>query len=213
MRKTKEEIIFLFEEFRNSEYYDRWIFADNILYDMCEKNLKHDDADVVAGKMLIIGRSYAASVERRIINLSMNNDDFYYDKIVRELINDSSKIDDWIVKIKCLNNKQAEVIVPKVHYYLMRKLRRITGIDKRSLVSKYLHFHCPNKVYIYDSYAEKGINSIINTRFSKNKIPEKVDETYYKFYLKMIELNNILQDKTPKELDKFVLWLAMYKKS
>lgn len=212
MKKTKEEILSLFEEFRSSEYYSRWIFADKILCDMCNENPFHNDADVVAGKMLMIGRSYAAAVERRIINLSMDNDDFYYEKVVKVLMEESSIIDDLIGRIKYLNKKQAEEFVPKVHYYLVRKLRGITGVDKKSLVSKYLHFHCPEKVYVFDSYAEKEIKSINSTRLSKNKIPEDVDDIYYKFYLKMLELNKILSDKTPKELDKFVLWLANYKK-
>ena len=40
-------------------------FENQILYDMCENNIKHDNERIVKGKMLLIGRTYAASPERR----------------------------------------------------------------------------------------------------------------------------------------------------
>ncbi|MBB6698663.1 hypothetical protein [Clostridium algidicarnis] len=42
-----------------------WSFGNEILYEMCGKNRKHKNADVVVGKVWLIGRSYAASIERR----------------------------------------------------------------------------------------------------------------------------------------------------
>ena len=43
----------------------RWCFGNGILYKMCEEFPKHDDSDVITGKLLLIGRSYAAAIERR----------------------------------------------------------------------------------------------------------------------------------------------------
>ena len=40
-------------------------FGNEVLYNMCKENPCHNDANVVEGKMWLIGRSYAASPERR----------------------------------------------------------------------------------------------------------------------------------------------------
>ena len=47
-----------------SDADDIWTFANSILYRMCEENPEHKDVGIVAGKLLIIGRTYAAAVER-----------------------------------------------------------------------------------------------------------------------------------------------------
>ena len=43
----------------------KWAYANSILYEMCSKTPLHNDADVIVGKIWLIGRSYAAAIERR----------------------------------------------------------------------------------------------------------------------------------------------------
>ncbi|AJH77677.1 hypothetical protein [Heyndrickxia coagulans] len=42
-----------------------WSFGNEILYEMCRKNPDHNKADVIVGKIWLIGRSYAAAIENR----------------------------------------------------------------------------------------------------------------------------------------------------
>lgn len=49
--------------------------ANNILYKIFEENPFHKDLDIIASKLLLIGRSYAATIERRK-NGDESNDDF-----------------------------------------------------------------------------------------------------------------------------------------
>ena len=43
----------------------RWDFGNGILYEMCKEYPKHEKEDVIVGKIWLIGRSYAAAIERR----------------------------------------------------------------------------------------------------------------------------------------------------
>jgi hypothetical protein len=57
--------------------YIRWGFGNSILYDMCKRKPFHNQTDIIVGKIWIIGRSYAAAIERRR-TVGNTNDDFYY---------------------------------------------------------------------------------------------------------------------------------------
>ena len=50
-----------------------------------------------------------------------------------------------------------------VHNFLTVIFNEISGLDKRSLASKYLHFHLPNLFYIYDSRADNAIRKMVKT--------------------------------------------------
>lgn len=41
-----------------------WHIGDEVLYDMCRKYPAHDREDVIAAKAWLIGRAYAAAIER-----------------------------------------------------------------------------------------------------------------------------------------------------
>ena len=54
----------------------RWEYGNSVLYRMCEEEPEHKQIDVIVGKIWIIGRSYAAAIERRK-NAVVVGDDFY----------------------------------------------------------------------------------------------------------------------------------------
>ncbi len=58
-----------------------WDFGNQILYDICRNNFKHDRDDIIIAKILFIGRIYAAAVERRRNKQDVINDNFYVDII------------------------------------------------------------------------------------------------------------------------------------
>lgn len=60
---------------------------------MCESNLLYEEADVVAGKLLLIGRAYAAAVERGE-ETGGNSDGYYYGEIVPEFVMRHEKLDE-----------------------------------------------------------------------------------------------------------------------
>ena len=123
-------------------------FGNKVLYDMCINNPLHNNNDVISGKVWLIGRAYAVAIER-VREKKYINDDFY-SEIVPKIFNEFYKdFDNDIKDIKenDLNNALS------VHKKLTDAIKNVTGLEKRSFNSKYLHFHCPDIFYIYDSRA------------------------------------------------------------
>ncbi len=186
----------------NSNIKNRYWFANKKLYKLCEDNpdtrdLFDDDAFVA--KLWMIGRSYAAAVERRDIvnikNLGYEDDfmeynyDFYYDEILPAIKNNA----DYYNALESLEdvNEINDESIPKIlkaHKVLMDILN-ISGKDKRSLASKYLHFHYPKLFFIYDFRASTEISNYVNKiRFKNNNIDDECDKEYKRFYLKCYEI-------------------------
>ena len=70
--KTKADFEELIEKSREEKAV--WQLANGILYDLCKKHPLHKKRDEVIAKVWLIGRSYAASLERgRETNDSSDN--------------------------------------------------------------------------------------------------------------------------------------------
>ena len=193
----------------------RWEYGNSILYQMCKHDSKHDDADVIVGKIWLIGRSYAAAIERRKNADEHQGDDFYYDAVAPKLLEIGKELDDRISDLNSSDGKIAECVplVLGTHRFLMDAFYELTGLEKRSLASKYLHFHCPDRFFIYDSRARVAASSIVQ-RPDKHILSElptsEYDEEYGDFVCRMLELQGYLEEKlgileTPRRLDTFLL--------
>lgn len=191
----------------------RWEFGNSILYQMCEENPLHNDADVLIGKIWLIGRSYAAAIERRKNADDYQGDDFYYDAVAPKMLEIGDELDS---RIEALKNNTSFIsdCVPEIlstHKFLMDAFTELTGLEKRSLASKYLHFHCPDKFFIYDSRAKTAIGKIVKRPDKKilTKIAE-YDAEYGDFVCRMLELQKYLDKKLgvyekPRSIDSFLL--------
>ena len=167
--------------------------GNNILYKLCKDYPDHKDPDVIVSKVWLIGRAYAAAIERRK-NRTDINDDFYRKKVVTAF--KKSKIDNKlknIKKYKEINQNNISKIL-KVHKYLVDEIKKITGLEKRSLVSKYLHFHLPKLFFIYDSRAVRALKKIskpLNKNEYRSKINNSsVDEEYAGFFYRAFVAKN-----------------------
>ena len=82
-------------------------------------------------------------------------EDFYYEKVAQKLHGTfGSELDTHISNLRLSNNIEENVHeVLLTHQILTQQLKVITELDKRSLASKYLHFHVPKCFFIYDSRA------------------------------------------------------------
>jgi hypothetical protein len=61
------EISYTLEDIKRaqSDEDDKWKFGNDILYQLCHDQPKHNDDSVIIAKIWLIGRSYAAAFERR----------------------------------------------------------------------------------------------------------------------------------------------------
>ena len=191
----------------------RWEFGNSILYQMCEDNPLHNDADVVIGKIWLIGRSYAAAIERRKNADDYQGDDFYYDAVAPKMLEIGKDLDSRIESLKNNTGIIADCVpeILSTHKYLMDAFMDLTGLEKRSLASKYLHFHCPEKFFIYDSRARAAIGKIVKRPNKKILLGiDDHDAEYGDFVCRMLELQEYLDEKLgvyekPRAIDSFLL--------
>lgn len=190
------------------EQSDIWSFGNKILYNMCSENPLHNKKEIVAGKVLLIGRSYAAALERARIEKSSEQ---IYDVFLNDVLQNSDIIDG---KIKFLNEISLSEIFENLQYIfdlhslLTSIMEKATGLEKRSLSSKYLHFHCPDAFFIYDSRARKAINTLVGPQKNFNY---KGDNEYIEFCLRVLKLKEFIKKETglllsPREVDNLLLY-------
>ena len=199
------------EEIEKALANDAWDLDNQVLYDLCSQRPFHKSQQEIIAKVWLIGRSYAAALERRKNKSSDSVGDlFYEDKAFPKIQN--SEIDSWIGSLK--NNSKPEEAI-EAHFKLTKLFHEISELGKRSLASKYLHFHQPNLFFIYDSRAVKAIRQI--TPASEKQLPSlspiEQDGEYLKFYRRCLWLRDELESKlgrkpSPREIDKVLLVVA-----
>jgi len=192
-----------------------WDFENKVLYDLCSANFYHNDNDKILAKVMLIGRAYSAAIERRK-NKEESNDNFYILKVAPAFKN--SIIDEYLNKLKSEDFLTLDNIplVLEAHKYLTNLTYTLTELEKRSLSSKYLHFHLPKLFYIYDSRVVGSIRQFID------KVPEsmerfvnsdKVDKEYAIFFCKCFSVMNSIKDTykvdlTTRQFDNILINIA-----
>jgi len=133
-----------------------WDLGNQVLYSLCEHHPKHDRGDAIIAKVWLIGRSYAAAIERRK-NAKDSSDDFYETTVVGKIR--KSALDEWLSWLPDRMTDPWRELgqVVAVHKRLMDLFTDMTGLEKRALASKYLHFHRPDLFFIYDSRAKRAV--------------------------------------------------------
>lgn len=187
-----------------------WDKGNSVLYEMCKRYPSHDDEGEIIAKIWLIGRSYAASIERRRKAQEINDD--FYAEVVAPAMN-KAKIDLWLASIKSKSNPgDPQTII--VHKKLMDLFYLISGLEKRSLASKYLHFHKPKHFYIYDSRVRKAITKVVPRL---NKIPvidvDDYDKEYRDYVRRCVWLHNNINkmfniNMSPREIDSLLINIA-----
>lgn len=164
-------------------------YGNLILYKMCEDCPGHTGAtiDQIISKIWLIGRSYAASIERGA------KEGFCIESLALEIKN--SDLDWYIDQLRTIDRITADnlPVLLKAHKRLTELFFGATGKQKRSLASKYLHFHAPNAVFIYDSVVNEKVRSKLKgQRFGRGK---KYDDNYEGFSLRVIFYRDNLLEK------------------
>ena len=187
-----------------------WDLGNKVLYSLCQDYPNHSSDDAIIAKIWLIGRAYAAAIERRK-NAEETSDDFYESTVVETIKN--SDIDNWIASLpNHLFDPWHELAsVITIHKKLMDVFSTLTDLNKRALTSKYLHFHKPNLFYIYDSRAKEAISKITpRPNYIKEITADEADTEYHIFCRRCQYLCDIINVRfhealTPRQIDKILL--------
>jgi len=204
MKLTKDHVI------RAKERRSDWDFGNQVLYDMCRKHPRHDEKGVVLGKIWLIGRAYAATIERGRKGSHLPNDKFYTDIVWPRINSKNSGIDEMFDDLR---KDSSTKNILKVHRKLAELFKEINGKMLISLASKYLHFHFPDLFFIYDTRAVKAVSMLsgIAGRAGRNQFPES-DNEYRKFYEKCSNVRDAIENDfgerlSPRVLDNLLLMI------
>jgi hypothetical protein len=184
--------------------------GNKVLYSLCQNYPKHDKDDAIIAKVWLIGRSYAAAIERRK-DAQETSDDFYEITVVEKI--KGSKLDDWLSTLPGgMTNPWLELgSAITVHKRLMDIFSDLTGLEKRALASKYLHFHRPDLFFIYDSRSKEAITKVTPRPTEiKHITAEDADSEYQMFCRRSQYLREGINERfgrylTPRQIDKILL--------
>jgi hypothetical protein len=184
-----------------------WDWANDVLYRMCRDYPLHEDHEVIMGKIWLIGRAYAAPIER---GAGTGGD--VYPTIASKIA--GSGLDKWLTSVSDVKSVAMENLhrVLAAHQRLTALLKRHTQRERRSFASKYLHFHNPSAFFIFDSRADREIRQRMGRgHFLLPPSCVRADPAYAAFVLRCIKYRD--QDAatfggmplTPRQLDKQLL--------
>jgi hypothetical protein len=183
--------------------------GNSYLYQLCREHPGHKRADEILAKLILIGRTYAASIERRKQKdqNGPKGDRFLLEKVIPEIQRNEKQIETWISDVK---RNPAPAVCIDVHAKLTELFCTISDMRNRSLASKYLHFHCPGHFYIYDSKAWNSIKGMAQGKRTKVDSTTKDDAEYARFYTMCVELVAYLKQRfgvtlTPRQLDNLLV--------
>lgn len=188
-----------------------WALCDDTLYALCQEHPDHRKADEILAKVFMIGRVYAASLERRK-NADLAGANFFEDIVVPIIQN--SEIDSWFASLRALPSpslsEQRVDAVLRVHDEVTRLFARISGQQNRSLAARYLHCHFPGLFYLFDLRSSAALRRYISKRSFDSSMQtrrEFADPQYERFYLDCEALNSAIgavlgRTLSPQELDK-----------
>jgi hypothetical protein len=186
-----------------------WDLGNRVLYDLCKAHPGHRAEAEIVAKIWLIGRAYAAAIERRK-NGDENNDNFYLGTVAPSIR--KSDIDRWLGALKKVASTTTETLplVTQTHQNVMNLFEQVSGLNKRSLASKYLHFHYPNIFFIYDSRACNAMRMLKVITGRAPKANGEGDNEYRKFVIKCVALREYIKNKyrvsmTPRQLDTLLL--------
>ena len=136
--KLKEEFSKEFTNYNDKD--NKFRDGNSILYRMVYNHPSNKKDDWIVAKFWLIGRSYAAAIERRTKKaVEETKGEFYYNYVVPTI--KELKLDARIKNIKKnfseINENTIKEVI-KLHKDLEDAIYKITYIHKKSLVSKYL---------------------------------------------------------------------------
>jgi len=219
--KIEQEII----DFKKKTDFGK--VGNDVLYEMCDKYPTHTDESQIVAKTWIIGRSYAASLERNRSKIKKDDGEDFFSKKVAPVFKSNFDRELLIKKEYELNKENIPAILTTHDKVVNFIHKEITGDDKRSFVSKYLHFHFRKLFFIYDSLTASVINDIIKeigmspqklSRSFTTSAKYDYEETYAKFFIKCFHFWEFCKQKKKtrldlRQIDSFLLYRANIKRA
>ena len=199
---NKQEIIKLLSEYNKArgDYYFKYL--DETLFDLCKKFPDHTDEQKVFAKVAIINNVYRA-------NLHMSGRGAEQ-RLAAHLV--KVKFDDKIELLRNMSAFDKATIndIVRIHGYFVRLTDNLLGKRAISFCSKYLNFHFPNIVPIFDSRAYKTIWRYVGAELNHLDYDDKINADYAYFCDAILEIVKILEANHVKHPSLKIIDVLLY---
>lgn len=194
---------------------DIWSVGNKALYDLCATYPTHQSDSEIVAKVWLIGRAYSAALERGKSagpHGDGSTDEFYARAVPKAMrVATLRRALQPLATVKTVSERSAPSALA-AHGQLTRVFRALTGKDKRSLASKYLHFHYPGLFFIYDSRAAEVVRRLGLPSVDID-VPRGADKAYARFVGAALGIKSHVAEHfnvslTPREVDRLLLGLG-----
>jgi len=156
------------QAYRNVDYYFKPL--DQAILRACRRNPRHNNESEVFAKIALVNRTYRANLDRYLDRASKDAEWRLAEKFVHE------NIDNDLLPLKNIRrfNRNSLDTIVQTHEKLIQIVYTITKRAQNSFCSKYLSFHFPKTVPIFDSHSYDVSwhligNQVKATRFDENR--------------------------------------------
>lgn len=168
------------EEYRKvheENYYYR--FLEEHIVALCKKYPKHTNQDKVYAKIALVNRAYKVNIEKRKVGAEL--------RLAECLIADS-KIDDMIRRLRSVRefNESTFYTIVEKHGEFVHLCKKPLGIRANSFCSKYLHFHLPSIIPIFDQFAYDEVWKLVGKEVKTNSEFDNYINEDYVYYCKAL---------------------------
>jgi hypothetical protein len=185
--------------------------ANRVLYDMCQKYPSLNNVNQLSAKCFIIGRSYAVSPQRGVINGTGGMNYMFFDQYASTLLMEFQKIshipdmDEHIKKLSTIRIDSFDTLVKGLEMVILfnessySAIKDWGGKNTISFATKLLHFHLPQLVYIKDQYSFANAKTLF-TQTTKKLIEEDYEFLANKLTNIGINMSTVYFNKKYKDL-------------
>jgi hypothetical protein len=154
-------------------------FGNARLYELCRRYSSHKEPSHSRAKIWLIGRAYSAAIERKS---APKGADQLYEKVGRAMR--KSRLDRLLRELPDGRSPWPKRLAYaiQVHAYLMKIWGAAGAKGKRSLASKYLHFHRRDIFPMFDSRAAAAIKKVTPDNTHVDRLPVVGGDTTYKAF-------------------------------
>lgn len=219
MKKIKPNPLALFPPQRHWLGHSRgcppFDVLNSILYDAVAAHPSNIDRPQIIGKLMLIGRTYSASVERRKTRGHVKDERQALEVVIAAAeaiaVSRCSKLLDTIgVNDRLTHDRLPEAVA--IHLELCEALTVANNRENSSLASKYLHFHRPEFFPIVDSYVREGWSWVmdeLDQSYKGWRVFGKV-ERYKDWSARVLDLRDLMEDSlcetvSLRQIDNYLL--------
>ena len=185
-------------EYRNAHNTYSWPLLDEAIFSTVRKYPLHDDVSSAYAKVVLINRVYRANIQMCRKGAE--------DLLALGLVKEADSLINPLSTLRVFNKESSDIVVD-VHNNFVKLIQRSvrTNWICNSFASKYLNFHYPQIVPIFDSNAYSTAWELVGDRLPRGLYMDRANRDFCIFCAYVLELADELRSQGIKHINiKFI---------